>query len=460
MSINRYILYLLTVVCSCAPAGAQALRGGPLSSYAQELIDTVAAVVLDAETGEPVPYVSVYVSPSCGTISNYEGEFGLQCLPSDVLRLSCIGYQKVSYKASELPPTIRLKPVSNVLRELTVTGADDVLYRLVRKMQKDANKNKKAESKYFFRLTAQYPGTDELAEAFLTAKSSVQLRDIVFHSGNRGLLSDKRGILDNPDLKGLGRTNLHVFLRLAPVLVYYGYWDFVLVPGEKVLSRKGKIYESTCTAAFEDDGTEIRKIRVEPRPDYKPSEPILEGTLYVDYKNCQLLRFDGQMRGLYLRTYDNARRRLVIDTVQYTMHMDYRYDHGFSEIANMSGTIIQDQLKLKYLLFNLGEKEMAFKKSKHVGDNMLQTIDELGFDSTLWAMTDIVKRTREEARIAFQDSTFFLPNKSKYNVAPSHQERETNKYLQDAIKQLKGNAMQLHRGLPPKKEEKLTIRKY
>jgi len=181
-----------------------------------------------------------------------------------------------------------------------------------------------------------------------------------------------------------------------------------------------------------------------------PSEPVLEGTLYVDYKNCQLLRFDGQMRRLYLRTYDNARRRLSIDTVQYTMHMDYRHDHGYTEIANMSGTIIQDQLKLKYLLFNLGEKEMTFTKSKHVGDNMLQTIDELGYDSTLWALTDIVKRTKEEARIAFQDSTFFLPNKSKYNVTPSPQERETNRYLMDAIEQLKGNTMQLHRGLPAK----------
>lgn len=421
---------------------------------AQELLDTLSAVVKDAETGEPVPYVSVYVSPSCGTISNYDGEFGLQCFPSDELRISCIGYQKVRYRASELPSTILLKPISNVMRELTVTGADDVLYRLVRKIQKEANKNKKAESNYFFRFTAQYPGTDELAEAFLTAKSCVQLRDIIFHSGNRGLLSDKRGVLDNPDLKGLGRTNLHVFLRLAPVLVYYGYWDFVLVPGEKVLSRKGKIYEATCTAAFEDDGTEIRKIRVEGRPDYKPSEPILEGTLYVDYKNCQLLRFDGQMRRLYLRTYDNARRRQAIDTVQYTMHMDYRHDHGFSEIANMSGTIIQDQLTLKYLLFNLGEKEMTFNKAKRVGDNMLQTIDELGYDSTLWAMTDIVKRTKEEARIAFQDSTFFLPNRSKYNIAPSPQEHETNKYLLDAIQQLKGNTMQFHRGLPPKRNNK------
>ena len=87
---------------------------------AQEKLDSVGAVVLDAETGEPLPYVSVYVSPTCGTISNYDGEFCLQCLPSDVLRISCIGYEKVSCKASELTATIHMKPLSNLLREVTV----------------------------------------------------------------------------------------------------------------------------------------------------------------------------------------------------------------------------------------------------------------------------------------------------------------------------------------------------
>ena len=437
MSISRYILFLLSIVC-CS-----------LSIFAQGLPDTLTAVVRDAETGEPVPYASVYVSSSCGTICNYDGEFCLECLPSDVLRISSIGYQKVSFKASKLPATILMKPIATTMRELTVVGVDDVLYRLVRKMQKEAKKNQKAVGNYFFRFTTQYPGTDELAEAFLSAKSCVQMRDITFHSGNRGLLSERNGVFEKPDLKGLGRTNLHAFLRLAPVLVNFNFWDFALVPADIVLRREGKLYDVSCVAFTEDDGTEIRKIQVAGK-EGKVSQPILEGTLYVDYKKCQLLRFDGQMRGLYLRTYDNARRRLTVDTVSYTLHIDYRHDHDFTEIANMSGTIVQNQVLLRYLLFNLGDKEMTFKKAKRVGDNMLQAIDEVGYDSTLWATTAIVKRTKEEERIAFRDSSFHMPNKSNYDVAPSAQEREANKYLRDALRQLKGDAMQLHRGLPKK----------
>ena len=414
---------------------------------AQERLDSVGAVVVDADTGEPVPYASVYVSSSCGTISNYDGEFCLPCFPSDVLNISCIGYRKVSYKASELPATISLEPIASTLREITVMTADNILYRLVRKMQKEGKKYKKAASRYFFRLCTQYPGTDELAEAFLSARSCVQIRNVHFHGGNRGLLSE--GKIDSPDLKGLGRTNMHVFLRLAPILVYEDAWDFAVVPSDIVLSRKGNLLDVSCTGFVEDDGTEISKIHVTGKPD-KTSYTILEGTLYVDRKKCELLRFDGQVQGLYLRFYDHARKRASTDLVQCAIHVDYRHDHGFTEIANMSGTIIKDKVMLMYILFNLGEKEVTFNKSVYAGNDMIQAIDKVGYDSTLWAMTGIVKRTQAEERVAFQDSTFRLPGKSKYDIAPTAQEAETNKYLREAIRQLKGNTMPLHRGLPSK----------
>lgn len=416
---------------------------------AQERLDTLTAVVRDAETGEPVPYASVYVSPSCGTISNVEGEFSLQCLPSDVVRISSIGYAKAVYEASRLPATVRLRPVTTAMRELTVTSADDVLYRLVRKMQKEARKHRKASANYFFRLTTQYPGTDELAEAFMSAKSCVQLRDLTFHSGKRGLL--KEDALGSPDLKGLGRTNTHVFLRLAPVLVNFDNWLFIFVPADFVLERRAKLYyDVSCVGYTDDDGLEIRKIHLE-RKKGIASPPILEGTLYVDYRNCRLLRFDGRLRGLYLRIYDNARRRESIDTLGYTMHVDYRHDHGFTEIANMSGTLLKDKVMLRFLLFGLGDRPMSFARAKRVGDNMLSAIDEVGYDSLLWTTSDIVKRTRVEERVAFGDSAFIRGERSAYNVPPSLQERDANAFLRDAMQKLKAGTMKLHRGLPTRK---------
>ena len=207
---------------------------------------------------------------------------------------------------------------------------------------------------------------------------------------------------------------------MAPVLVNFDVWDIAYVPADIVLKR-GKIYDVSCTAFKEDDGTEICKITVTGDSGIV-SRPVLEGSLYVDRKKCRLLHFDGQMRGLYLRAYDQARRRITTNEVQYTMHVDYRHDHGFTEIANLSGTIVRDKVMVRYLLFNLGDKELTFKKSVRVENNMLQTIDKVGFDSTLWDMTGIVKRTQQEERVAFQDSTFRMPDRSKYNVAPTVQE--------------------------------------
>ena len=416
------------------------------AGFAQETLDSVCSVVVDAGTGEPIPYVGIYVSSSCGTISNYNGEFCLQCRPSDELRISCIGYSRVSYKASELPGTIRLQPIASTLREITVMATDDILYRLVNKMQKEGRKHKKDVGRYFYRLTTMYPGTEELAEAFLTAKSCVQIRDIHLHSANRGLLTE--GSIDAPDLKGLNRTDLHVFMRLAPILVYEDTWDFAVVPSDVVLSRKGKLLDVSCTSFTEDDGTEICKINVRGKP-AGASYTILEGTLYVDRKKCQLLRFDGEVKGLYIKLYDFARSRTSIDLMQCSIHVDYRHDHGFTEIDNMSGTIVKDKVMMRYILFNLGGWEMNFTKDVYVGDDLIPAIDRVGYDSTLWAMTGIVKRTQAEERVAFQGINFRLPGKSNYNVPPSAREAGANMYLNDAMRQLKGDVMKLNRGLPP-----------
>lgn len=424
---------------------------------AQEKQDSVGAVILDAETGEPIQYANIYVSSTCGTISNYDGEFCLRCLPSENVRISCIGYQHVTLRASELPAVIRMQPISTTLKEITVTRGDNIIYQLVYKMQREARKHRKAEAQYFFRMATQYPGTDELAEAFMTAKSCVQIRDITFHSGSRGQLRGKQ--LDSPSLTGLGRTNLHMFLRLSPVLVNFDIWDNTFVPADLVFRRIKNLYEISCVQFTEEDGTEISKVKVTGNPSIN-SRPVLDGTLYIDRKNLRLLRFDGQMHGLQIVLYDQAREQHFYTGIDYSMHVDYRHDHGFTEIANMSGVITKDSVRIRQLLYNLGDKKLVFSKSVRVGENMMHAIDQVGFDSTLWTNNNIVKRTQDEERIAFKDKTFWLSNKSKYNTFHTEQEQHTDNYLQDAIHQLMDNTMQLQRMLSmPRQDSKRNKRK-
>lgn len=418
----------------------------PLLAWGQE------GVVMDAVTRELLPYVSFYVSPTCGTVSNEEGEFRLACQPDDQVRVSCVGYKTQWFRAAELPGVIRLSPVTTTMNELTVIATDDILYRLVRKLQREAKKNRKATRQYFFRMTTQYPGTDELAEAFLSAKSCLQMRDITFHSGKRGQL--RHGGLEGPDLKGLGRTNMHYFLRLSPVLVNYDIWGRTCVPADVALSRDKRLYEVSCATYTDEEGTEICRITL--RGDTSRHIAILDGTLYVQRKTCRLLRFDGVLHNLYLRAYDQAHNRQITTPVSYSMRVDYSYDHGYNEITSMSGTLVKDSVRLRHLVFNLGDRRLPFARSVRVGSNMLESIDRVGCDSTLWQVADIVRRTEAEERIASHEDANANSDSNSNSNANSDADRPSP-VLQHLMDGLMEGAMPLRRKTPAARTSQVRL---
>ena len=89
-----------------------------VSAWAQEV--EVQGRVVDAKTGEALPYVSIYAGEGKGTLSNNDGAFKLTADANDMLKFSCVGYEKISFKANELPPVIKLKPYTTVLGEVTI----------------------------------------------------------------------------------------------------------------------------------------------------------------------------------------------------------------------------------------------------------------------------------------------------------------------------------------------------
>ena len=93
------------------------------------------ATIVDAETVEPLPFVQVYVAEGHGALTNDEGQFSLDVAPSDVLVVTCMGYQRVRIKASELPRVLRLVPSVTALREVTVYATQDILGQVVSRME-------------------------------------------------------------------------------------------------------------------------------------------------------------------------------------------------------------------------------------------------------------------------------------------------------------------------------------
>lgn len=85
---------------------------------------TVSGKVTDAETGDPLPGVSVYVQgTSTGTQTDLEGNYEVQ-VPNQqaVVEFSFLGYTKQTAQASTAPVNIQLSPDTQILSEVVVTA--------------------------------------------------------------------------------------------------------------------------------------------------------------------------------------------------------------------------------------------------------------------------------------------------------------------------------------------------
>ncbi|TXH24016.1 MAG: carboxypeptidase-like regulatory domain-containing protein [Cyclobacteriaceae bacterium] len=78
--------------------------------------------VIDYETNEPLPYVTIVVKDKlAATYSDEAGTFNLDCTAGDSLIITHVGYERSVLFADKINGIIRLKPAPHVLRELTIT---------------------------------------------------------------------------------------------------------------------------------------------------------------------------------------------------------------------------------------------------------------------------------------------------------------------------------------------------
>lgn len=91
-------------------------------------------VVVDSDTGNPLPYVNIgIVNSSVGTVSNERGEFTLpltqEIKSSDTLRFSSIGYQSFSWQVSEVKKqfngesmVVKMKKATIELKQIVISS--------------------------------------------------------------------------------------------------------------------------------------------------------------------------------------------------------------------------------------------------------------------------------------------------------------------------------------------------
>lgn len=128
------------------------------SSFAQDqAIETfpISAEIIDAKTGESIPYATIYnLRNGKGTMSNQSGDFYFpNCLATDSIRISFIGYETKFFEAKELKDKkiIYLSTRAELLQEITIYGDDSYLYALLAKSKRTTS-NKIVNAKTYFSL--------------------------------------------------------------------------------------------------------------------------------------------------------------------------------------------------------------------------------------------------------------------------------------------------------------------
>ncbi|MBQ8455922.1 MAG: carboxypeptidase-like regulatory domain-containing protein [Bacteroidaceae bacterium] len=383
----KHLLSVLLLLCA-AQVSAQKL--------------TLQGKVRDAETGEPLPYASVYVNAGSGTLTNIEGDFRLSVGSQEVLTFSLVGYEKQKLKAGDVPKTVSLQPLARALKEVVVTPVDaqDVVKQVIDNLKKDFSKHKAEKQGYFMRTWMRNEWDSNLIECFMAALSAANLREGETLSGIYGMNAE-----GDSSKMGLYFTNIQKMTEIGPGAFMSDYWEAAIKPLYSH-SMVRKYYDLELETLFGNEDEKLYrivfkwkdKVRSEWHTRYLDERRHIIGTAYVDARTLRLLRFEGNVDNAYMlynfQRYPNAIK----------FHASYDYADGFPAVSNLAIEGGNELLQYRLLMFNIQDDDLPYESSGQVGDNIIDVIENAGYDSTLWARFDIVKRTAEEERIAFGET--------------------------------------------------------
>lgn len=351
--------------------------------------------VIDAISGERLPYVAFRLDEGNGTISNAEGYYRISGAPGDRVRVSMIGYQTQEMTLADLPAVLKLEPIRNTLSEVVVRPVDTeaILNRIVEQLTADYKKERRREKCYFLRVLLEDKKHTDLMESFIRAASVVNLRDTYLLSGqqDKDMFGDRSGMM-------LYFSNIHKHTGIGPMTFRSPFWKDVIKPLQTLSSTRKYYRVKVEKVASESEGPLFYKIQFE--WDHKMTTRLADtrymtGTLYADVQTCRPLRFDGIVNNMYQQV--NLRRM----PSNMRFHIGYDISEGCTQVSTISIQGGNDMMRYRSLLFNVSDEDLQGKEAGKTEDNLVSSIYDAGYDSTLWTKNDIVARTKDEEMAAF-----------------------------------------------------------
>lgn len=356
--------------------------------------ETYSALITDAETGEALPFVQIYISEGRGTISNSEGQFCIEAEPWEQLFITCIGYQRVRIKAADLPHTLRLLPAETELREVTVVASGNILKQVAQQMELDYRKHKNAYTYYYMRQTYRMEEAAEMAEAYFTANSANNLRQVKFLAGRvfHGQKGEQKLALDF--------SNIHSTLSLAPMIKGEVFWREVSIP----LNRKSTDsrytfedgYQTSITSQTDQEGKRILCIHMQRTQTKKTHKAAMSGNLYVEADSLRPICFQGKIEGLRLETTLNGEQKTKKATID--INISYSHEQGFNKVTSISTRLKSKGIDCQTTTYNVDNLSITDESFNNRSDNLITAIRHTSKDAAWWKK-NIIQPTEAEKKI-------------------------------------------------------------
>lgn len=418
---KHFSLLLLSFFCSLALCLAQ---------------DTIEGRIVDAETGEPLPYAKVYTANKIGTLSNLDGYFRLVEHENTKLKITYIGYRQLECTAAEARGVMRMEPLVNQMGQVTVLAYNmsDLVKQIIKELKNSYKKGKKGRELYFYRITFSNGKRHELVEAFLKANAAVNLRNLAITSG----IMAGDYATDEAEV-GITSTNVHRILEVGAKTFDSYRWQNCIKPFDKVSTFK-KYYEASATSIGKGD-EEIIKILFKEKDKRKNrnGKGLMVGTAYVRASDKRLLRFDGEVLYQFM---NSGLSRVPMD---FKFNMEYDYSKGYAEMSTLAiegggefePNLLSHLSTLNYrtVLFRITEDSLAQKGEHKLGKDMLSVVKHAGYDSELWNNYEVIRRTEREERIAFGENLItrhMMTDRSGKEYLP-HEDSTDNQKINDML---------------------------
>lgn len=207
-NMRRATLFILLFLSAALHAQQQTFRGR----------------VVDAETGEPLPYATIRIKKGESTMANREGNFAIKATRDDVLQFSAAGYSAECITANKLLQTVPLKPYTAKAKTKD-TKAEDILKEVADRFAKEYQKHANAKNQYFVRQTASVGDWKEMTEMLQVSESALNI-------GTTTILHRRQ--LRNDDKEGtrvkLPYYDLMHLMELGPTTSETTFWRYLAKP--------------------------------------------------------------------------------------------------------------------------------------------------------------------------------------------------------------------------------------